>query len=174
MSMLMSCSLAIVTMGDTDLRQNRTMLSSPAAAWPQWHGLWLVGRLTVWPLIGPQGQIRPSLSGRGHSYLTLSHYTQLHISCHTEGKGQKSIIMIMTRVWQFQWAVSMVRDTPSPGPRVGASPGTRRRTPRAKSLKRMLGSSLSPFQERLKETEFYTKPVIDKFDTIKSVKVGIF
>ena len=27
-------------------------------------------------------------------------------------------------------------------------------------------------QERLKETEFYTKPIIDKFDQTKSVKVG--
>ena len=26
-------------------------------------------------------------------------------------------------------------------------------------------------QERLKETEFYTKPIIDKFDQTKSVKV---
>ena len=66
----------------------------------------------------------------------------------------------------------MVRDTPSPGPRAGASPANKRRGPRAKSLKRMLGPSLSPFQERLKETEFYTKPLIDKFDTMSSVKVS--
>ena len=88
----------------------------------------------------------------------------------------------------------MVRDSPSPGPRVAASPGTKRRTPRAKSIKRLLASNLSPFQvtltngstlsghvttcspvigcqERLKETEFYTKPIIDKFDQTKSVKV---
>ena len=65
----------------------------------------------------------------------------------------------------------MVRDTPSPGPRVGPSPGAKKRGPRAKSLRRM-GPSLSPFQERLKETDFYTKPLIDKFDTMSSVKVG--
>ena len=63
----------------------------------------------------------------------------------------------------------MVRETPSPGPK--------RRTTRAKSIKR--GPQLSPFQERLKETEFYTKPIIDKFEDTKSVKVckwamGIF
>lgn len=67
----------------------------------------------------------------------------------------------------------MVRDTPSPGPRAGPSPGVKRRGPRAKSLRRTLGPSLSPFQERLKETDFYTKPLIDKFDTMSSVKVGI-
>ena len=66
----------------------------------------------------------------------------------------------------------MVRDTPSPGPRVGASPGPKRRA-RAKSLKRLLGPSLSPFQERLKETDFYTKPLIEKFDAMSSVLVGI-
>ena len=27
-------------------------------------------------------------------------------------------------------------------------------------------------QERLKETEFYTKPIIEQFDQTKSVKVG--
>ena len=41
---------------------------------------------------------------------------------------------------------AMVRDSPSPGPRAAASPGTRRRTPRAKSIKRLLASNLSPFQ----------------------------
>lgn len=67
----------------------------------------------------------------------------------------------------------MVRDTPSPGPRAGPSPGAKRRGPRAKSLRRTLGPSLSPFQERLKETDFYTKPLTDKFDAMSSVKVGI-
>ena len=67
----------------------------------------------------------------------------------------------------------MVRDTPSPGPRAGPSPGAKRRGPRAKSLRRTLGPSLSPFQERLKETDFYTKPLTDKFDAMSSVKVGM-
>ena len=67
----------------------------------------------------------------------------------------------------------MVRDTPSPGPRAGPSPGAKRRGPRAKSLRRTLGPSLSPFQERLKETEFYTKPLVEKFDAMSSVRVGI-
>ena len=59
---------------------------------------------------------------------------------------------ITLHVWLVQdrdtWHVTraMVRDSPSPGPRAAASPGTRRRTPRAKSIKRLLASNLSPFQ----------------------------
>ena len=76
----------------------------------------------------------------------------------------------MTFTQFFNWndsIVAMVRDTPSPGPR---TPGVKRRAKsRAKSVKR--GPLLSPFQERLKETEFYTKPATDKFDATRSVKV---
>ena len=64
----------------------------------------------------------------------------------------------------------MVRETPSPGPK---TPGTKQRAKsRAKSVKR--GPILSPFQERLKETEFYTKPITEKFDETRSVKVDRF
>ena len=34
------------------------------------------------------------------------------------------------------------------------------------------GPQLSPFQERLKETDFYTKPVEEKFENTRSVKVS--
>ena len=82
----------------------------------------------------------------------------------------------------------MVRDTTAtPSPR--STPGIKRRGPRAKSLKRLVistvtqslnstkfdlkqGPQLSPFQERLKETDFYTKPVEEKFENTRSVKVS--
>ena len=38
---------------------------------------------------------------------------------------------------------------------------------------RRLGPTLSPFQERLKETDFYTKPIIDKFDSLPTIKVRV-
>ena len=56
-----------------------------------------------------------------------------------------------------------------PGPK---APPTKKRRARSKSVKR-LGPTLSPFQERLKETEFYTKPIIEEFDGLATVKVII-
>ena len=52
-----------------------------------------------------------------------------------------------------------------PGPKA-----SKKRRARSKSVKR-LGPKLSPLQERLKDTEFYTKPIIEQFDSLPTVKV---
>ena len=49
---------------------------------------------------------------------------------------------------------------------------SKKRRARSKSVRR-LGPTLSPFQERLKETDFYTKPIIDKFDSLPTIKVRV-
>ena len=54
----------------------------------------------------------------------------------------------------------------------GQKAGTsKKRRARSKSVRR-LGPTLSPFQQRLKETDFYTKPIIDKFDALPTIKVS--
>ena len=46
----------------------------------------------------------------------------------------------------------------------------RRARSKSKSVKR--GPTLSPFQERLKETDFHTQPKIDEFAALPSTKVS--
>jgi hypothetical protein len=59
----------------------------------------------------------------------------------------------------------MVREKPPPSPKVVE----KKKRARSKSVKR--APTLSPFQERLKETEFYTKPKFDDFQSTPAVKV---
>eukprot|EP00092_Neocalanus_flemingeri_P012773 GFUD01013764.1.p1 GENE.GFUD01013764.1~~GFUD01013764.1.p1 ORF type:complete len:2085 (+),score=698.75 GFUD01013764.1:68-6256(+) len=58
----------------------------------------------------------------------------------------------------------MVREKPPPTP----NSGEKKKRARSKSVKR--GPTLSPFQERLKDSEFYTKPKFDEFLSIPAVK----
>jgi len=58
----------------------------------------------------------------------------------------------------------MVREKPPASPKVVE----KKKRARSKSVRR--GPTLSPFQERLKETDFYTKPKFDDFLSIPAVK----
>jgi len=58
----------------------------------------------------------------------------------------------------------MVREKPPSSPKTGE----KKKRARSKSVKR--APSLSPFQQRLKETEFYTQPEFDKFLALPTVK----
>jgi len=58
----------------------------------------------------------------------------------------------------------MVREKPPPSPKVGE----KKKRARSKSVKRV--PTLSPFQERLKDSEFYTKPKFDDFLSTPAVK----
>jgi len=58
----------------------------------------------------------------------------------------------------------MVREKPPASPKVGE----KKKRARSKSVKR--APNLSPFQERLKETDFYTKPKFDDFLSTAAVK----
>ena len=60
----------------------------------------------------------------------------------------------------------MVRENPAESPKVTA----KKKRARSKSVKR--GPTLSPFQERIKETEFYTQPKFEEFLTCRNVKVS--
>ena len=142
-------------------------------AWPQ-SADWSTAKHSALSLVSRINSVTRCRADHNslHSYLTLSYYSQLLIPCQPAGK-MSGVSSLFSDLVTCSSDLRMVRDTPSPGPRVGASPGPKRRAPRAKSLKRLLGPSLSPFQERLKETEFYTKPLVEKFDAMSSVRVGI-